>query len=487
MQTKRFRLTTIFLPALAVLAASVCAAGASALGAPSTEELLARRVDLEWVEVPKAKLYELEVATDPEFTVPIISQKLSDIRFSADLLPGAYYYRVRAIDGQGFPGIWSATQDLNINPRPPQPISPADGENVQGNLPDTGLPMKWKSSGPGIRYLIEIHAQEADGTFGKIVVKQEVSGTEFPFFPQDVGKYQWTLHTLGAGGDEAGVSWGFNIEGVVPRDIIVEPGTVPKRIVRFVPPWWRGHWTLVSRYGQAGLSYSIVDLDLRASGSFSGLTGYVSETLHWEWHDPVDWTRGGVPWIEVDVELDRQTVLSESVVLPRHTIRVGSWYERWIPRWRFSPVLEFGDRELAVYQPRSPTDAARSNSVRKHLGLGVSAEFRLLPFLKLGGSALLKFESGGLAGLPTQSGSGDQLDTSRRAGNLLSGNGLEFQLKGILELNSILHVEGRVRYEHSPGSWVPVFGSSPGNPTSSTVTEFGITNVSFDAGVGLHF
>src|SRR6185437_9064025 len=192
--------------------------------------------------------------------------------------------------------------------------------------------------------------------------------------------------------DESGEIWGLHVEGVVPRFVMIPPGMTPPRIVRYVPPFWRGHWTLFLRYGQSLFSYSIDDQDARASGDFTGLTGYAVATLHWEWHDPVYWggKRGnfsfGIPWFEIEGEVDRETVLTESIVLPRALVRFGSWYDEFLAlnRWRFTPIFEFGTRSYALYTPLSPTSAIRSNTDRTDLGIGVGAEYQLMPFFTLG-------------------------------------------------------------------------------------------------------
>lgn len=466
--------------ALAVSARAFAADEVVARETPAILDKIERRIDLEWAEVEKASQYELQVAADPEFSAPVVSIKLKDTGYSLDLIPGPYYYRVRAYDLGGLPGLWTPTQDLFINPRPPVPLLPPDRQVIAGNLPDTGLGMEWKSSGNEIRYLIEIKTPD-----GKKVVKQETTNTEYSFFPRDPGSYDWTLYTLGAGGEEPGVTWSFTIEGVVDRK------NPPKRIVRYVGPWWRSHWTLIARYGQSGLSYSITDMDLRARGSFSGLTGFTSLNLNWEWHDPVEWTLNGIPWVEGEVEYGRQTVLSESVVLPKFAVRVGSWYDEWLREWRFSPILEYGSRDIAIYQPRSSTEAVRSLSHRNHLGVGLAAEFEPQPFLTFGASLKLRFESGGDAGVTIlQNGggsTGDQLDTNRRAGTLLGSTGLEAILSGKMALAPRLFVQGRLRLDRSSGSWVPLFpaATNVGAPTGNT--EFTSQYLSFDIGMGIKF
>ncbi len=442
-------------------------------------ENLVRKIELQWERQEAAKSYELELGIDSEFNSKLYSEKMIETKFSVDLLPGAYFYRVRAIDEFDRPGRWTAVQELFLNARPPQLISPPNKEVIKGNLQDTGLPMTWKSSGPGIRYLIEIKVADQFGNYTQTLVKQEVDDTEYAFFPQDIGKFQWAVHSLGPSGDEPGVPWEFEVEGVVPR------GSPPdaKKIVRYVSPWWRNHWTLFTRYGQAFMRYNIVDQDLAATSAFTGLTGYLSETLNWEWHDPVKAFAGGIPWVEAEVEIDRLTVLSESVVLPRYTGRWGAWFDEWLKDWKFSPVFEFGSREIAIYQPRSSVEAARSTTTRSVIGFGPQAEYKLKPFLILNGAFKVNYQFGGLAGLRTVN--GDQFNINDRAGNMKPSIGFEGMVGATMILGPRLKVQGRFRYESSSHSWVPTLPLAPNAPSGDT--NFSIGNFTFDIGLGVKF
>ena len=291
---------------------------------------LIRTVELTWEEIPEAREYEIELATDPDFKSPLYSQRVQGTKFNADLLAGNYFYRVRALDVRSRPGRWTPITELSINPRPPVLMWPANEELVKGNLPDTGLPLQWRTSGPGVRYIIEIRSPDEKGEFTNTVARQEVNATSFPFFPQEIGKYQWEVHTLGPAGDEPGMVWTFEIEGVFPPDL--QPGEPAKRIVRYVSPWYRNHWWLYARYGQSQMTSQLVDIEHGSSSQiFNALTGYIDTTLYWEWHDPTKWTGGGYPWFSFDFELQRQTVLTESTILNDKSAHFGSWYTKWIP------------------------------------------------------------------------------------------------------------------------------------------------------------
>jgi hypothetical protein len=467
-------------------ASATASPSATATDAPQQD--LSRQVELQWEPLDKATQYEFVFGLTPELDKPLYDQKLESTKFRLTLQPGSYFYRVRGFDYQGHPGAWSDTHELNINARPPVLIWPKNEAVLQGNLPDSGIPMEWHSSGQGIRYLIEIKQADDHGQFNKTIVKQEVDGTIFAFFPQDIGRYQWSVHTIGAAGDEPGVPWVFSVEGVIPHGATIEPGMTPKRIVRYVSPWWRNHWWVWLTYGQSSMNYSIVDQDLRANSSFNGFTGYIAARLNWEWHDPVSWTGGGTPWIEGEIELDRETVLSESIILGRKYLRAGSWYDHWLKSFRFSPTIEGGTRDISIYQPRSTIEAVRSTTTRTDLGLGITGEYDLKQFLSFGVGFVLHFMSGGEGGFVPVSETGDQLSPySPRAGNLSNSLGSEIDGTTTISLSPRMKIMGRIRFESYSSTWVPHFPISPLTTQPDGLTTFSTQDLSFDVSFGYHF
>lgn len=473
----------------ALIGAILVAGGAPARADDSLSPDLIRRIELEWAPLHGAVLYDFELGMSPDFESPLRADRTDETKVIVDMLPGTYFYRVRGIDKIQRPGKWTKVQELKINARPPVLVAPLNQEILRGNVSDLGIPLVWRSSGPGIRYLVEITAVDPlNGEFREVIVKEEVDGTEYAFFPRDPGTYQWQVSTLGNAGSEPGEPWTFEVEGVYPRDL-PEDGSDAKRIVRFVPPWWRGHWTMTTRYGQYRLSYYALDQDLRAASRFSGIAGYAMGTLNWEWHDPS--LLGGFPWWEVEVELDRQTVLTESVVMRRTYVRLGNWYDRLLGRnstWRFSPIFEAGLREIAIYQPRRVNDAVRSNTSLQHLGFGIQAEKKFSESITLGFSFKYGMEKGGEGGLRVLGATGDQIDPNTRSeGGLTSDPALEVAVSTKLTLSPRMAVVGRVRYERFGGTWNPRFPLDAASPGGDGPSFFQATQMGFDAAFAFRF
>ena len=89
------------------------------------------RVDLKWAQVERATEYSIVLSNDPRFKRVFADEKVKGTSFTVTNLPaGTYYWRVRAKDGEGFMGGYSATRSLKAvyDDAPPQLaiLSPAE-------------------------------------------------------------------------------------------------------------------------------------------------------------------------------------------------------------------------------------------------------------------------------------------------------------------------------------------------------------------------
>lgn len=89
-----------------------------------------------WTPVAGAKVYDLEIATDPGFTSDRLVPGIPDVPTTtyaptALLAPGAYYWRVRGVADNGISTGWSDTGSFTVHGLDvPTLVSPADGETV---------------------------------------------------------------------------------------------------------------------------------------------------------------------------------------------------------------------------------------------------------------------------------------------------------------------------------------------------------------------
>lgn len=102
------------------------------------------RVDMRWKPVDRARAYRVVVATDGAFTRIFADEKVAGTSLAIrSLQPGAYYWRVRAQDADGFEGPYSAVRSVkavydDAPPRlailaPPEMfVSPSSGIELKG-------------------------------------------------------------------------------------------------------------------------------------------------------------------------------------------------------------------------------------------------------------------------------------------------------------------------------------------------------------------
>lgn len=85
------------------------------LSAPDHESLVSPDVTLTWQAAQYAVQYKLKVSTDPAFTTLLVNEKTTDLsKGLLGLAPGDYYWRVRAIDVDGFKSPWSQVRKFTV-------------------------------------------------------------------------------------------------------------------------------------------------------------------------------------------------------------------------------------------------------------------------------------------------------------------------------------------------------------------------------------
>lgn len=83
-----------------------------------------RRPNFAWSEPLDARGYDLEIATRPDFSPPLIqAEGLTETSFtpSADLALGKYFWRLRTIDSAKQPGPWGDVQTFEVLAPPAEP------------------------------------------------------------------------------------------------------------------------------------------------------------------------------------------------------------------------------------------------------------------------------------------------------------------------------------------------------------------------------
>lgn len=161
---------------------------------------------LEWLKVPDADAYRIQVASDPEFKSLLVDvDKIKRVSRKINLPHyGPYYARVRSIARDGFKGVWSDTiVSFHIEPpKAPSVEAPEIDEKV--------INLRWKTRGDNMAY----HFQMAkDPLFQEILMDKTVDTPGITFDkPKDAGSYHVRISTLDADGYEGTFSTAQSFE-----------------------------------------------------------------------------------------------------------------------------------------------------------------------------------------------------------------------------------------------------------------------------------
>ena len=152
-------------------------------------------VAFSWTSQQPARRYHFELASSPDFSQMVESQKLETPRIElVDLKAGAYYWRVSAFNDSNEDVGRSNTGSFQLSyklPEAPRLLAPELG--LEWKLKDP-LRMEWEKFPDAIGYRVFI-SRDPDQ---KQIVKSEA--VTFPFYVwrwQEPGSYHWSVHSLG--------------------------------------------------------------------------------------------------------------------------------------------------------------------------------------------------------------------------------------------------------------------------------------------------
>lgn len=138
-----------------------------------------------WSQAPDAATYRIEVAQGEGFDTPVAkSDALKDSRFTAELLPGRYRWRMASVRADGDRGPWSAAAAFEVRPVPAAPEPPAIG--------DKNLEFRW-SGEPGQRFDYQFASDEA---FATVLADASVSEPHISLPVPDSGSYWMRVRAI---------------------------------------------------------------------------------------------------------------------------------------------------------------------------------------------------------------------------------------------------------------------------------------------------
>jgi hypothetical protein len=157
------------------------------LGGLGESSSFAKTVVIQWKEIDGAAGYELQVQGEQGIA---LKRTLRLPKWSGEMKPGAYSYKIRGIDGARRPGIWSPPSLLAILPPSPNGTSPKDGATVKRFNPNIPVVLKWDEI-PGVKfYSVEIKQGS------KVIAKERVLGNRLELKSLPSGKYSWTVASV---------------------------------------------------------------------------------------------------------------------------------------------------------------------------------------------------------------------------------------------------------------------------------------------------
>lgn len=142
--------------------------------------------------------YRLQLARDAEFTELVVDDDAvhgGNFTPAEDLAPGAYHWRVAAVDGAEGQGPFSDVQAFRRLPEPPAMDQPALGES--------DLTITWRAGLPGQQYNCQLAGDES---FSAPIVDETVSAPSLGMARPAAGTYFVRVRTIDGDGYES--PWG---------------------------------------------------------------------------------------------------------------------------------------------------------------------------------------------------------------------------------------------------------------------------------------
>jgi len=179
-----------------------------------------------WVKVPRGDYYEIQIDDTTAFSTPLVQSHKGlsgELSYTAPpLLPGSYYWRVRAYNVNDEPGAWSAKREIVIDTTPPlSPIlrTPTDNTSVRGS------PLfRWYRSATAVRYQFEY--DDNNDFSSPIYTSSELKALAHKPPTPAVGTYYWHVRARDLAGNWSpwSTSRTINILPLIPAaSILVSP------------------------------------------------------------------------------------------------------------------------------------------------------------------------------------------------------------------------------------------------------------------------
>lgn len=175
-------------------------------------------VTLQWTSAGGKEIYQIEVATDANFTKKVVTEeRVGSTNTTYGMNSGLknytmYYWHVRPVSLSGKDVAWSATQNFMTILAAPAPTSPANGAVNQ----KIATSLMWQAPAGAVNYTVRVYEDDAAQT----LVYENTAVTGSSVVPTDLKpetKYMWTAQAVDADGygSEWSPMWKFTTTTVL--------------------------------------------------------------------------------------------------------------------------------------------------------------------------------------------------------------------------------------------------------------------------------
>ena len=417
-----------------------------------------RTATVQWRAVPGARLYEIQLSKTATMEQVLHRLRVGGLSTEVSLRPGTYFFRVRGVDDTQSPGPWSEVQGFTVLQAPPQPVFPPDRASFSQQLPQSGLPLRWKALAPEV--VIEVHDMQ-----GRIL-ERTVQGSELRWLPPKEGTYRWRVGTPTL----TGVDWGPQFSFLLRETAIRPAQYVLPVIVQGYPEIYENtrdaEWLLIARATQSLLFWNLDMTNPYSNPSKQGsnlVAMFGVELAH-------RFARSrSSPWLFTAAaggEFSSYATEGGTALVPNAHVELHATQGSAMFRW--GPLVKGG----IIFDQIALPDAAgafafRDATTRYYAGLGAIGAYALSDKFFLTLRALAKLHFGGRLSLAGQS--------------LMPALGYEVSLGGQWFVTPAFLLEFRFRSLNQNLFWAANLGQTP-NPNFYLQNYFVI-----DGGLGLRF
>jgi hypothetical protein len=215
------------------------------------QEKVRRNVEIEWEQVPGARLYEIQIQRKDDRNAKLLRFKTKESRWGATVKPGAYKMQIRSYDDRGVPGPWPEGTDLIVKLPAIIVLEPKPQATVQANNPETHpVDLKWEPVPGARKYRVEIRSTSMDWS-----THQEVTSSHWSLSVPVAQDYAWNVTPVddrNEAGDRAESDYEFRVQGpMLTAPSLERPLNKFVREVRWSPSDHATHYSYELRYYDA--------------------------------------------------------------------------------------------------------------------------------------------------------------------------------------------------------------------------------------------